>query len=650
LPELIEAKNANIDVDELVRKYEVESRFRKLNPLWSQIVMWISIAFSLFHIYAVTTGGIVSFKLRVTHLAFAMLLIVLYYPQSDKSDQTTPTWWDLTMGLAAVGSMTYMLFFFDTMAKRGMTSTTLDLVIGAIAIVCVLETARRCNGKSLPVLSIIFLAYAVLGPWLPLLDHRGYSVTRIIEQMFMGSEGIFGVPLGVSADTIFVYILFGAILAETGVSRVFANIAMALAGHTTGGPARVAVASSAFFGMISGSAAANAISIGSVTIPLMKATGYSPMFAAAVEATASTGGQIMPPIMGAAAFIMAEYLGVSYGVIALAAAIPALLYFWSIWVQVGFEARREGLKPIARDRLPKMLAVLKDGWFLLLPVVVLLLMLALNYTPALAAIVASASAVAVSWLKKETRMTLPKLAKALVTGARGALTVAAATAVVGLVIGVFSMTGLALRLANLILDLSFGNIHLLLLLTAVAALMLGLGLPTSATYIMTATAAAPALIKGGIPPLYAHMFVFYFGVLAAITPPDALAAYAAASIAGADPWKVGWKAVWLGMAGYLVPFMMIYWPGLLLRGSTMEIIMSTGFALLGVYTLGAALENFLEDHCKLWERIALFASALLFVAPGAWSDIAGLLLVGGIWFVQRRRAKQRNRTLEEVTA
>lgn len=631
-----------MDLDELVRKYEVESRFRKLKGSWGTFATVLAVAMSLFHLYIAGPGIVVAMKQRAIHLGFAMVLIFLYYPAARRSPKDKPSVLDVVLAVVAGWSTFYLLQHYDTISARGLTTNKWDLFAGAVCMIMVLEAARRTIGYQLPVVALVFLAYAYFGRHIPgMFMHRGYSITRLIEHMYISAEGIFGVALGVSTTLIFLFILFGAFLSETGMTQFFTNLALALAGGSPGGPAKVAVLASGMLGMINGSAAANVVTTGTFTIPLMKSVGYKPHFAGAVEAVASTGGQIMPPVMGAAAFIMAEFLGVSYTKVMIAAAIPALLYYIACWSAVHLEAVRTGLRGIPRSSLPRVSEVIRRGGHLVIPVVVLVYMLLKQYTPSYAAFFCILLSLAVSMLKKESRITPPKLLNALTAGARTALGVAIACATVGFVVGVVTLTGLGLRLANLILMLSGGLLYPTLLLTMLASLILGMGLPTSACYIVSATAAAPALLALKVPEMAAHMFCFYFACISAITPPVALAAYAGAGVAGADPSTVGWTAVKLGIAGFLVPFIFVTSPTLLLMNRS---ILATAQAVitssLGAYALAAAMEGFFKTSCNILERAVLLGAALLLIKPGTATDAVGLAVLAAMYAFQTLKSRR----------
>lgn len=633
-------KQNAIDLDELVKKYDTESRFRSLAGWQEKVVSAVAILLSVYLFIANYFGNVPSTQLRSAMLGLSTFLVFMLYPASGKASKTKgagPV--DVLLALISSASILYLFVNYNTIATRGGFGTTTDQIVGAVAMILLLEAGRRIVGKELSIMAIVFILYAYLGPHLPsFLAHRGYPITRLIDHMYISSEGIFGIPLGVAATYIFLFILFGSFLQETGLGEMFTNLAIALAGGSPGGPAKVAVVASGLLGMINGSAAANVVTTGTFTIPLMKSVGYKPHFAGAVEAVASTGGQIMPPVMGAAAFIMAEFLNIPYGKVMLAAAIPAFLYYMAVFVMVHLEARRLGLEGLARDRLPNAWKILRERGHLLLPIILLMYMLIRGYTPIYAANYSIFGLIAVSFLRKETRITWKGFLKALEGAARGSLSVTIACGVVGFVVGVISLTGLGLMAANYIITLAGGVLFFTLVLTMVASIILGMGLPTSACYIVTATVAVPALVKMGVAPIAAHLFALYFGCLSAITPPVALAAYAGAGIAGANPSKVGWTATRLGIAGFLIPFIFVYSPVLLLENANVfQILWSILTASVGVISLGASVIGFMYDNLNKIQRLILFATALLLIDPGLVTDSVGIGLLLAIYLWQRRK-------------
>ncbi len=642
-----EDKPHTVDLDELIRKYDVESRFRKVAGGSEVIAKVIAVSMSLLTLYILGLTTLPSMKQKAIHLGFALCLTFLLYPASKKGYASNPGILDYILAMFGMGVNIYLLLQYDAISIRGGIPTQMDLIMGACCILLVLEAARRAVGIELTILAIVFLVYAYMGPYLPAsLMHRGYSIQRLIEHMFISAEGVYGIPLGVSSTYIILFILFGSFLAETGMSRFFTDLAMALAGGSPGGPAKVSVLASGLLGMINGSAAANVVTTGTFTIPLMKSVGYQSYFAGAVEAAASTGGQILPPVMGAVAFIMAEFLGIPYIKVATVALVPGALYFFSVWMMVHLEAHKQGLKGIPREELPKVWVVLKDGGHLLIPVALLIYLLVAQYTPIYAAFQGIIAAIVVSMIRKSTRLNLSKAVKALENGARNTLTVAIACATVGLVVGVFSLTGLGLRLADVIVMLSHDNLILTLVLSMAACIILGMGMPTTAAYIVTATVAVPALDAFGVSPVAGHLFALYFAALSAVTPPVALAAYAGAGLAGANPSKVGWTAVRLALAGFIIPYMFVFSPSLMLmHPSVTWTILAIVTASIGIVSLACSLEGFVFGRVGMVGRAFLFAAALFLIKPGVYTDLMGIIILSGIalpqWVSYRLRAKSR---------
>jgi TRAP transporter 4TM/12TM fusion protein len=513
------------------------------------------------------------------------------------------------------------------------------MVVGTVATLLVIEATRRTLGAALSVLALAFIVYGVAGPWLPgVLRHKGLSWEILIDQTFFTSEGIFGIPLGVAGSYVILFIVFGAFLEKSGAGQFFMNFANAIAGGSRGGPGKVAVVSSSLFGTISGSAVANVMVDGWLTIPMMKRTGFKPEAAAAIEAVASTGGQIMPPVMGAASFVMAEFLGVPYSHIMLAAAIPALFYYGALFAAIHFNAARTGLQGIPRHELPDLRAILRLQGHLLVPVVVIFVLLLQGYTATYAAIVSTASVLVVSWLRATTRITLPKAIEALRDGAFQTVPVAMATAAAGIMIGIILQTGLAIRFTSFLVDMAGGALIVALLITMVAAVILGTALPTTPAYIMLAALLIPALIKLGVPPLAAHMFAFYFGCLSSVTPPECLAVYAAASISRCSVWGAGWQAVKFASAGFIVPFFFVYSPALLFEGPWVDIGRAVVTGTIGVIALAAALEGYLRRRASWGERGLFIVAAFLLIDPGLYSDLAGLAaLTAGLASQKLRR-------------
>ena len=577
---------------------------------------------------------------RAVHLAFALCLIFLLYPArvSWPRDKIHPI--DVVFAILGAAAPLYIVVFYKQLVMRAGLVTTTDYIVGIIAILLILEAVRRVVGIPMVCVAILFLVYALYGRQLPgVLAHRGADLPTLVQHLFYTTEGIFGIPLGVSSTFIFLFILFGAFLEKTGLGQLFIDLSNAVAGWAAGGPAKVAVIASALEGTVSGSSVANTAGSGSFTIPMMKKLGYEPEFAGAVEATASTGGQLMPPIMGAAAFLMAEFIGLPYFRIVTAAIIPSLLYYFGVWTQVHFEAKRLGLRGMSRDELPKIGDVLKERGHLLVPLIALIYLLAKGYTPMRAALVAIVLTIGCAMLKKNTRISFFDIVEGLEKGARGALGVVAATACAGIIVGVVTLTGLGLRLGSVLVDIADGKLFLTLVFTMLTSIILGMGVPTTANYVITSTIAAPALIMMDVPVLAAHMFVFYFGIIADVTPPVALAAFVGAGIAKANPLKTGIQATKLAIAAFLVPYIFVYNPSLLLIDvNAVDMILMSITAIVGIIGVGAGMEGFFLMDLTVIERVIFFVGGLLLVIPGLQTDIVGFSLLAIGYIMQRRKA------------
>jgi TRAP transporter 4TM/12TM fusion protein len=631
-----------LDLDEIIAKYDKESNFRKLSGFPLKIVTSLAIMFSLFQLYTAVFGVLPAQLQRSIHLSFAFVLAYLMYPGSKKMSKNKMHWLDI--GLAVIAGLVglYITFNYNALIMRAGDQTPIDIFVAILAILFVLEAARRVVGLPIVIIASTFLLYAKIGPYLPgFLNHRGYSIERIASHMYFTTEGILGTPIAVSSTFIFLFILFGAFLDKTGIGKFFIDLANAIAGKAVGGPAKVAVLSSALTGTISGSSVANTVGTGSFTIPLMKSLGYKPEFAGAVEAAASTGGQIMPPIMGAAAFLMAEFIGIPYSSIAKAAIIPALLYFTGIWIMIDLEARKTGMKGLDESKLPKLARVLAERWYLITPIFVIVYMLMSGTTPIKAALYGILSAVIVGMFRRETRMNFRTLLETLEMGAKGALGVAIACACAGIIVGTVTLTGLGLKMGNGLVELAGGYLLPTLALTMISSIILGMGAPTTANYIITSTIAAPALLKLGVNPLTAHMFVFYFGIIADITPPVALAAFAGSAIAKADPIKTAFNASKLAIAAFLIPYMFVINPQLLLIDTTgLEIVQITITSLIGMLGIGIAMQGYILGKVNVFLRVIFMLGGLALIDPGLYTDIIGITAISlGIlfqWFKYRR--------------
>lgn len=642
-----------MDVDELLETYDKEtSSLRKLGGILGTIATVLAIAMSAFHFYTAGFGVLLASRQRALHIIFAFVLGFLFYPRSSKSRKDKPEIIDYVLILLTVIVFGYLFMFPEQIARKAGAVSQTDLILGITAILLTLIITRRVVGSALPIVAIVFLLYAYFGPYMPgLLAHRGFSINRIVSHMYLGLEGILGIPLGVSATFVFMFILFGAVLDKTGVGKFFIDIAFAATGFFRSGPAMTAVLASGLMGSISGSSVANTVTTGAFTIPLMKKTGYKPYFAGAVEATASTGGQIMPPVMGAAAFIMAEFTGISYGQIIIAAAIPAILYYFAVGIMVHFEASKLGIQGIPREQLPSARKILRREGYLLIPLLSIIYFLVAGYTPTKAAfyaiVLSLVIAVVVGLIRNKNKFGIKELLGAMESGAKGAIGVACACACAGMIVGVVTLTGLGLRIAELIVTMAGGNLLLTLFFTMIASIILGMGLPTTAKYIVLATMAVPALIRLDVNLMAAHLFILYFGVVADITPPVALAAYAGAGIAGASPMRTGFQAVKLALAAFIVPYLFAIDPSLILVENVsggvinflpiwqaIPIIIS---AILGIVCLAAAVEGYLIDRTKIWERLPLAAAALLLLKPGLVTDGIGLAVLILVYLLQKAR-------------
>lgn len=652
-------KNGTMDVNAqaVLEKFDRESVTR--NPT-SQTTKWliaaIAIAYSLFHLY-ITFNPMAELLQRSIHVAVGAALIFLIYPATKNSSRRSVAWYDWIWVLLSFVTAGYLIYQFDAIAStRGGIANQTDVIFSILTVLVVLESARRITGWILPAFSLLFLAYPFISHMNFMPDRlvtRPYDLGDIFGQLYLKTEGLYSSAIGASVTFIFLFILFGAFLGRSGMGQLFNDLALALAGHKQGGPAKVAVISSGFMGSINGSAVANVVGTGAFTIPLMKRIGYQKEFAGAVEASASVGGQILPPIMGASAFIMAETTGVKYSTIALAAVLPALLYYLGVIMQVHFRAGRRDLKGIPKADLPRVKEVLKERGHMLLPIIALIVLLANNIPVGYAAAYTIAFTIVISWLRPATRMGFNDILDALADGAKQSLSVMAACAAIGVVIGVVNLTSFGSVVTSSIVTLGAGSLFLTLLLTMIASMILGMGLPSIPAYIITATMAAPALAAFDVPILVAHMFVFYFGIFANITPPVALAAFAGAGISGGDPMKTGWQSLKLALAGFIVPFMFVYNPNMLmidvadaavtakefLRPAWHTIAMVSATSIIGVIALSAAVEGYLKTTMNTWQRIVMAVGAFCLIVPEMMTDIIGLCIVAAMFILNLLQAK-----------
>ncbi len=599
--------------------------------LESRTARWLigalAVSLSIFHLWAGAFGAFESYLQRTVHLMTLLALSFLTVPCSRRLSRRAAGAIDIPLALLTLAIDLYLIVEHERIVRREWyygPMTTLDIVFGALTILLVLEAARRMTGWALPIIAGAFVFYALFGNYFPapLTIRRTHPLT-LIDHMFLTPQAVFGTPTGVSATFVYLFILFGAFLEKTGGGRFFIDLAMALVGRFTGGAAKVAVVSSALFGTISGSSVANVYGTGTFTIPLMKRFGYNANFAGAVEAAASTGGQIMPPVMGAAAFIMAEFLGVPYVSVAIAAVIPALLYYLSVYLGVHNEALKKGLRGVPREEISRIGTVLHRGAQFVLPLLTLVVLLFKGYTPFRAAFLATVVLVAVALLRRETRLGPRGLWEALEGGARGCIMIAATVGCAGLIVGVLDLTGLGINFISAILLLAGGYYLPTLTLILLACIILGMGMPTAPAYIIAALIGAPTLIQMGAVPMAAHMFVFYGALLSSITPPVALAAYAGAAISGGDPMRTGWIAMRLGFVKLLVPFLFVYNPVLLLVGPWYAIAEAAITGCAGVSSLSYAFDGWLWGPLSVPTRAVFLVAGLLLIVPEFYTDLAG---------------------------
>lgn len=612
------------------------ARFARIAGVFFAVVM------SLFHLYTGGFGALDPWSQRVVHLTLGLVITFLSYPFIRGKDITLI---DVILAILSLFSGLYILINMDAIVDRAGMPNRWDILFGVLTIVLVLEMTRRVIGLPLVIVAVVFLLYAYFGPYLPsVVAHKGYDFERLAAHMYTTLEGIYGIPIGVSATFVILFVIFGSFLEATKTGDFFINLANSIAGKAAGGPAKVAVISSGFFGTISGSAVANVVGTGTYTIPLMKRTGYQPHFAGAVEAVASSGGQLMPPVMGAAAFVISEMTGISYLRICAAALIPAVLYYAGLFTAVHLEAKRTGLRGLTDEEVPKLSYTLRTQGYLAISALVLVYFLAVRLTsPSYAAFWGIISAIVLSFVKPETRLSLKGFLKALEAGAKGALSVVAACAAAGIVVGVVTLTGLGLKFSGMVLSLSHGNLYLTLFFTMIASLVLGMGLPTTAAYIICAILAVPALKNLGINVLGAHLFVFYFAIISAITPPVALAAYAGAGIAKSDPMKTGWTACRIGLAAFIIPYMFVFNQSLLLMGNVGEILWTAFTAFIGVSLLACSTIGYFLNPLSSWERILSFLGSVCLIEPRIFTDLIAVILFAPVLINQLRLRKSRSK-------
>jgi TRAP transporter 4TM/12TM fusion protein len=643
-------REEQVDVSELINitpeKVDVkdpdQAVARSLRRPFSGMAAAVAVLFTLFQLYTAFAGAFPDLIQRSIHMAFAIVLAFLLYSATRRSPVDRPSAVDaaaMALGVAVCG---YAALNYDRIMMNPGISNDWDLVLGIVAALLVLEMTRRILSWILPAIAVLTILYAYFGQSLPdVLAHRGFSVSYILETLYMSTSGLWGTVTGVSATVVAGFLIFGSVLYYTGGGEIFVDLAKALAGRSYGGPAKVSCISSALFGTISGSAVANVVVDGVFNIPLMKKLGYKPEFAAAVEATASTGGQIMPPVMGAGAFIMAELIRVAYLKIALAAVVPALLYYLGVAASIHFEARKSNLARIPRELIPSVKKTLPKSAPLFIPVTLLIYLLIDGRDPTTSVFWATAVSTglyfatvrSVAVLKERAR----NMVSALEAGGKAIVLVASLCCCAQIVIGMVNLSGLGIKMSELVIGLSMGVEFLALFFTMIVCLILGMGLPTTAAYVLAASVAGPALIKLGVVPVAAHLLVFYFAIISAITPPVCAAVYAATAITRSHWLQTGWLAVRMGLSGFVAPFLFVYRPEILLFGSPLDIAWNCLVSGIGVLALAGSAIGYFGDRCRWYEWLLLTGGALLLLKPGIVSDLAGMAIVGGIYVVQSRR-------------
>jgi TRAP transporter 4TM/12TM fusion protein len=611
-----------------------------------KIAVAVAVTMALFHLYTGIFGTLAILKQASLHLMFVLVLVYLLFPLKRGTQRKTVPIYDWAAIILSITCLGYLSINYEYVAFERIYYVTplllSEKILGILLIILVLEATRRTVGYFLTLIPMVFIFYTAVGPFLPgVWNCPPTSLDLFLDLQYLTTAGIFGIPLGLSSTYLVLLIIFGALTVETGFGGFISDLAMGLFGGKRGGPAKVAVVSSAAFGTITGSGSANVAVTGNFTIPLMKQAGFKPHFAGAVEAVASTGGQIMPPIMGAAAFIMAEFLAIPYITIIKHSLIPAILYFASIFFIVDLESAKLGMTGMKKEDLPPWKDKVLTFGHMILPVIVLLYLMWIGRTIFYSVTVGNFCIIGLSMLRKATRLTPGKLINALYQGSRGTIIVAMACAVAGLMIGSIYTTGLNERFVNAVVEMSGSNLIFALLATMVTAIVLGMGMPTSAAYILMAALVIPALVKIGVMPLAAHMFGFYFACLSLITPPVAPAAYVAAGIAGSSMNKTGWTAAKIALVSYIVPYMFIYGPSLLFIGNPLRILLAFGTALVGVYGLAVAIQGYWHTHLNAAQRGMALAIALLLIKPGILTDLTGLVLIGVLFFWERATLRTR---------
>lgn len=632
------------DLKEMMKNIDREQAYRE-HKCWRQyITIVVSVVFCCFQLYATLSGVVTAQILRATHLAFVELLAFLLFPASKSMPKDTLPWYDVLLGLIAAACWMYIVINFDQLVRRTGDNTVLDITVAIIGILVLCESCRRIVGVPILVIAVCFIIYAFAGPYLPgFLNHRGYSLQRVASHLFFNTEGIMGVPIGACSTFIFLFILFGALLEKTGIGQFFIDICNAIAGGASGGPAKVAVLTSALLGTVSGSSVSNTVGSGSFTIPMMKKLGYKSEFAGAVEAAASTGGQLMPPIMGAAAFLMAESLGLPYITIVKAAIIPAVLYFSGIFITVHLEAKKLGLKGLPKEELPKFLPLLLGKGYMILPLLTIIVFLCMGKTAVFAALMGILTCLIIGLITsfvdlakgRKPSFGFNALLDVICSASRNIISVAIACAMAGIIIGIVTLTGIGLKFGAGLISISHGIPFITLFLTMISSIILGMGAPTTANYLITSTITAGAIIGLGFEPLAAHMFAFYFGIIADITPPVALAALAGAAIAKGKPMATALNATKLAIGAFIIPYMFVFNTNMLLiNASAVSVLVIIITSLIGMFGISVALEGYAFRNISIVERILFAIGGLLCVMPESRTDVLGLVIMAVLVVLQ----------------
>lgn len=647
--EEVEADKKELDrkAQQMLEDKDADARMRTYDGFLGKALIALLCVWTAFQLYFTTIGAISAINLRAVHCMFLLLFTFLLFPtyKKERRRRKIPPVWDIFFIIGSLGSFGYLILNYTRIAMSGGRISDTEVAIALVAVICVFEAARRASGN-LAILAAVFLAYNWFGAYLPgYLGHNGFTLKRVLITQFWGTQGLLGTGIGVSATYIFLFVVFGAFLKHSGFSKFINDFSLTLVGRTSGGPAKVAVIASGLMGMINGSAIANVATTGTITIPLMKRTGYKKEFAGAVEAVASTGGQFTPPIMGAVGFVMAEFLNLSYTYVALASVTPALLYYMGLLLAVHFEAKRLGLSGIAKENIPNAMEVVKKQGHLVLPLISLIGLMFWGFTPLYAAVISIFITIGASWLRPETRMTPDKILAAVVEGSKSAISVGVCCVIIGIIIGTVTLTSMGLNMGYLILSVVQGNsIYLAGFLVMIMSAILGMGVPGVAAYVIVQAVAVPVLIKAGAMPLIAHLFCLIYACLSNITPPVAMSAYVASGIAGSDQTKTGLWAVRLGLIGFIIPFFFLDNPVLLIGVSKTASYWQTAWAVftagVGTFALVAGLEGWILQKCTIIERIILIVSSPLLLLPGVFTDIGGACGIALVVFFQIYRSRK----------